>query len=43
MNKYQIHVACSYCYQLFCVDDRFSKLFKSYLDEDTVYNFLNST
>ena len=25
-----------------CVDDKFSKPFKSYLGEDTVYNFINS-
>ena len=30
-NKYQIHVACSYGYKLVCVDDKFSKPFKSYL------------
>ena len=25
-----------------CVNDKFSKSFKSYLDEDAVYNFINS-
>ena len=39
-NKYQKHVACSYGYKLVCVDNKFSKPFKSYLDEDAVYNFL---
>ena len=39
-NKYQKHVACSYCYKLLCVDDRFSKPFKSYFGEDAVYNFI---
>ena len=29
-NKYQNHVDCSYCYKLVCVDDQFSKPFKSY-------------
>ena len=33
-NKYQKHVACSYGYKLVCVDDKFSKPFKSYLDEN---------
>ena len=41
-NKYQKHVACSYGYKLVCVDDKFSKPFKSYLGEDAVYNFINS-
>ena len=35
-NKYQQHVACSYDYKLLCVDDKFSKPFKSYLGKDTV-------
>ena len=37
-NKYQKHVACSYGYKLVCVDDKFSKSFKLYLDVDAVYN-----
>ena len=41
-NKYQKHVACSYGYKLVCIDDELSKPFKSYLDEDTVYNFISS-
>ena len=41
-NKYQKHVACSYDYQLVCVDDKFSKRFKSYLAEDAVYYFIGS-
>ena len=41
-NIYKKHVACSYGYKLVCVDDNFSKPFKSYLDEDAVYNFNNS-
>ena len=39
-NKCQKHVACSYGYKLVCVDDSFSKPFKSYLGEDVVYNFM---
>ena len=27
-NKYQKHVACSYGYELVCVDEKFSKPFK---------------
>ena len=42
MNKHQKHVACSYGYKLVCVDDKFSKPFKSYLDQHGVYNFINS-
>ena len=41
-KKYQKHVACSYGYKLVCVDDKFSKPFKSYLCEDAVYNFISS-
>ena len=41
-NKYQKHVACSHDYKLLCVDDKFSKPFKLYLDENGVYNFINS-
>ena len=29
-NKYQKHIACSYGYKLVCVDDKFSKHFKTY-------------
>ena len=36
------HLASSYSYKLECVDDKFSKLFKSYLEEDAVYHFLSS-
>ena len=35
-NKYQKHVSCSYGYKLLCVDDKFSKPFKSYLGKDAV-------
>ena len=37
-NKYQKHIACSYGYKFVCVDD---KPFKTYVDEDAVYNFIN--
>ena len=36
-EKYQKHVTCSYGYKLVCVDNKFSKPFKSCLGED--YNF----
>ena len=41
-NKYHIHVACGYGYKLVCVDDKYSKPFKSYLGQDTVYNSINT-
>ena len=41
-NKYQKHIACSYVCKLVCVDEKFSKSFKTYLGEDSVYNFINS-
>ena len=41
-NKYQKHIACSFGYKLVCVDDRFTKPFKTYLDKDAVYNFINN-
>ena len=37
-NKYQKHITCSYGYKLVCVDDKFDKPFKTYLDEETIYN-----
>ena len=42
-SKYQKHVACSYGNKLVCVEGKFSKPFKSYLTEDPVDNFINST
>ena len=41
-NKYQKHVACSYGYKLLCLHDKLRKPFKSYLGEDSVYNFIGS-
>ena len=41
-GKYQKHVASSYGYKLVCVDDKFSKPFKSYLGKDAVYNVISS-
>ena len=41
-NKYQKNVACSYGYKLVCVDDKFSKPFKSYLGRDVAYKFISS-
>ena len=41
-KKYQKHVISSYGYKLICVDDKFSKPFKSYLGEDAAYNFIDS-
>ena len=42
INKYQNYIACSYGYKLVCVDDKFSKPFKTYLGKNAVYNFINS-
>ena len=42
MKKYQKHIACNYGYKLVCVDDKFSKPFKTYLGKDAVYNFINN-
>ena len=41
-NKYQKHIACNYGHKLICVDDKFSKAFKTYLGRDAVFNFINS-
>ena len=41
-NKYKKHIVWSYGYKLVCVDDRFSRPFKTYLGKDVVYNFINS-
>ena len=40
-NKCQKHVACSYGYELVCVNGKISNSFKSYLDVDAVYNFIS--
>ena len=37
-NKYKKHIACSYGYKAICVDDKFSKPFKTYLGEDAGIN-----
>ena len=37
-NKYQKHIACSYRYKLVCLDDKFSKPFKTYLGKDAFIN-----
>ena len=36
LNKYQMHIACSYEYKIISVGDKFSKPFKTYLGKDTV-------
>ena len=41
-TRCQKHVFFSYGYQVVWVHDKFSKAFKSYLVEDTVYKFINS-
>ena len=41
-GKKLLYVACSYGYELVCVDDKFRKPFKLYLGEDAVCNFINS-
>ena len=38
----QTNIVFSYDYKLVCVDDKFTKLFMTYLGEDAVYNFINS-
>ena len=30
------------CYKLVCVDNKFSKTFKTYLGKDAVYNFISN-
>ena len=42
-SKYQKHIAYSYGCKLVCVDNKFSKLFKTYLGKYVVYNFINNT
>ena len=41
-NRYQKLIARNYGYKLVCVDDKFSKPFKTYFEKDAVYNFINS-
>ena len=39
-KKYQKHVAFSYGYRLVCVDDKFSKPFKSYVCENVIKSMI---
>ena len=39
--KYQKHLFCNHGCKLVCVDDKFSKPFKSNFGKDSVYNFIN--
>ena len=41
-NKFKNQLACSYGDKLKCVDNKFNKLFKSYLGKHVVYYFINS-
>ena len=41
-SKYQKHGACGYVSKLMCIDDKFSKPFKWYLGENSVYNVISS-
>ena len=41
-SKYQKCIPYSYGYKLLCVNDKFSKPFKTYLDNDPVYKFVNN-
>ena len=42
LNKYLKLVACSYGFNVVCVDDKFSKPIKSYFGKDAAYNFISS-
>ena len=41
-EKYQKRVSRIYGYKLLCVNDKFSKLFKSNLGKDNAFKFINS-
>ena len=41
-KNYQRYITCSYGYKLVCVEDKFSKRFKSHFKESTLYNFIHS-
>ena len=38
-NRFQNHLACSYSFRLVCVDDKFSKPFKTYLGKKNSLQF----
>ena len=40
IKKYPDHIVCSYGYKMICVDDRHSKLYKTYFGEDRIDKFL---
>ena len=41
-NKYQNDVVCSFGYKIICVDDQFSKPFKSHLGQDAFHKFITN-
>ena len=41
-KKYQDHIACSYAYQIVCIDDRFSKSIVVYRGENAAYEFIKA-
>ena len=41
-KKYQNHIACSYAYQIVCIDDRFSKSIVVYRGENAAYEFIKA-
>ena len=38
-KKYQDHIVCSYRYKLVCVDEQYSKPYKTYFVEDAIDTF----
>ena len=41
-NKEKNHTGCSFGYKLVCVDDQFSKSFKSHLGQDAVHKIITN-
>ena len=35
------HIVCSYCYKKICVDEVYSKPYKTYFGKDAIDKFLN--
>ena len=41
-NNFQNHVGCSFGYKLLCVDDQFSRPYRSYLGQNTAHKFITN-
>ena len=41
-EKYQVHIPCSFTYEVVCIDDRFSKPIVVFRGENAAYEFIKA-